>query len=524
MRQPACSLVDSIDLILVASNNRLALELHRSSEHVILRCPWVGDECDLLGDLKAHELALLARSQARLAHLRNDVLVLAQALDVGGIDALGLREGLEMGHAGADEGDAEALARVRVAHGDLHVLGYLECVLHLGQCHVLALLELDQVLLAVDDLEVAVLVDLANVPGAEVAHPLDGDVLRLVLLGHVLVDVVRVDEITLSHHGASDEHLAAGHADVRLVLVRREVVAFGPVPQADASGGSGRAHTRGGVVAEEGHNGARARLGESIALAHGAIEDSLHKLLHVRREGRGARDHGANAAAEEGLDLLEDQGVEDGPSAHAARVEVAHPCGQPHVEELLHKGGRLGHLGLDGGVHLVQDSWGEDHHGGLEQGRVARLPRRELNSRVGERVRRAVADGHAPGHVGHLHHHLHDVGEWQVGQINIVDGLLHEGAQGLVRARHARHEVAVRDEHTLGQARGARGVHDHRDVFRSHVCGLHGGLLACLDARVHGGDRHAEGFELDLVLGGDGRVDGDDVLQLLATGRRLDEH
>mmetsp|Transcript_12342 Transcript_12342/g.36929 ORF Transcript_12342/g.36929 Transcript_12342/m.36929 type:complete len:340 (+) Transcript_12342:210-1229(+) len=336
MRQPACSLVDSIDLILVASNNRLALELHRSSEHVILRCPWVGDECDLLGDLKAHELALLARSQARLAHLRNDVLVLAQALDVGGIDALGLREGLEMGHAGADEGDAEALARVRVAHGDLHVLGYLECVLHLGQCHVLALLELDQVLLAVDDLDLALVGVLANVACAEVANAVEDHKVLFVLLDHFWIRLRVVHEVASTHSRASDQDLATALADAGVVLVGVQVVALGPVAEADARRLLRRANLRRVVVVGDGGQASgSACLGEAVTLAEGCVEARLHKLLHVRREGRGAGEHDAHAAAEQGLDVGEDDLVVEPVGAHLALLVVGEPGVERPLEERL---------------------------------------------------------------------------------------------------------------------------------------------------------------------------------------------
>ena len=60
--------------------------------------------------------------------------------------------------------------------------------LHLGKCHVLALLQLDEIFLAIDDLKTAVLVNLANVARVEPAHAVLID--REVLL--ILLDDVRV--------------------------------------------------------------------------------------------------------------------------------------------------------------------------------------------------------------------------------------------------------------------------------------------------------------------------------------------
>ena len=48
-----------------------------------------------------------------------------------------------------------------------------------------------------------------------------------------------------------------------------------------------------------------ARLGEAVALAHAALEDGLHVLLHLDAERRRAREHDLDAAAQQLLCLLE---------------------------------------------------------------------------------------------------------------------------------------------------------------------------------------------------------------------------
>ena len=92
---------------------------------------------------------------------------------------------------------------------------------HLGECDVLAHLQLDQVLLAVDDLQVALRVVLADVARAKVADAVDDDEVVLVLGGdlgeRVGLVVARVLEVALADHRAADDDLASWHADGRIL-------------------------------------------------------------------------------------------------------------------------------------------------------------------------------------------------------------------------------------------------------------------------------------------------------------------
>ena len=59
------------------------------------------------------------------------------------------------------------------------------------------------------------------------------------------------------------------------------------------------------VVRSKGDGRAPTRLGEAVALAHTALEDGLHVLLHLNAERRRAREHELDAAAQQLLRLLE---------------------------------------------------------------------------------------------------------------------------------------------------------------------------------------------------------------------------
>ena len=86
----------------------------------------------------------------------------------------------------------------RTYHAHAMRMPCMHCA-HLGECDVLAHLQLDQVLLAVDDLHVAFGRDLADVARAEVADAIDGDEVLLVLGDDVRVGVLRVDQVAVAH-------------------------------------------------------------------------------------------------------------------------------------------------------------------------------------------------------------------------------------------------------------------------------------------------------------------------------------
>mmetsp|Transcript_103327 Transcript_103327/g.292760 ORF Transcript_103327/g.292760 Transcript_103327/m.292760 type:complete len:206 (-) Transcript_103327:636-1253(-) len=130
----------------------------------------------------------------------------------------------------------------------------------------------------------------------------------------------------------------------------------------------------------------------------------------------------------------------------------------------------------DPDVDLVEHGGCEDHDGGLQRGGVPDgLGALELHAGVGERVRAAVADLDPQGGQRDLDEELEDVRQGQVGQETVRRR--HPALEQVHAPRHRGDDVAVRDHHALGVARGARRVHDHGDVVRRrHVVGGADGL------------------------------------------------
>mmetsp|Transcript_1298 Transcript_1298/g.3122 ORF Transcript_1298/g.3122 Transcript_1298/m.3122 type:complete len:347 (-) Transcript_1298:8-1048(-) len=332
------SCVDRVDLCHVPRGDVFALDLHGRGEHAVLHGPLVRDEDELLRNLKGSKAVPFALGLEVREHCGHDLLALAHSLHRVALDAKAGCERLEVGHLRADEGDAVALGGMRVDKGNGGILGALEHVLHLGKRHILALLELDEILLAVDELDSALRRELANITRAEVPDAADGHEVALVaphaipLCLRLLAGRVerrqgtlprRRDVIAVGHRGTANENLAPGHANLGLVLVAAVVVALRPVAEAHAGVLLGRAAVPGGAVMRRGDGRGRARLGKSVALAQGAIEARLHEHLHLGREGRGSREHDAHAPAEELLDLGEDHLLVEPRRADDILFEVA---------------------------------------------------------------------------------------------------------------------------------------------------------------------------------------------------------
>mmetsp|Transcript_44898 Transcript_44898/g.124531 ORF Transcript_44898/g.124531 Transcript_44898/m.124531 type:complete len:222 (+) Transcript_44898:69-734(+) len=190
--------VDGIDRRLVLRDNLAALELLDGGEHVVLGRPQLLDQDHLGRDLELGELGGGARRLHLLEHAGVHLGVGAHLGDVVGVDTLVGGELLEVGHVGADERDRVRHRRCRVQHRQRDEGRRLEGVLDLGERNVLAHLQLDQVLLAVDDHQVARRRVLADVARAEVADPVDRDEVLLVLLHDVHVGRLLVHEVAVA--------------------------------------------------------------------------------------------------------------------------------------------------------------------------------------------------------------------------------------------------------------------------------------------------------------------------------------
>mmetsp|Transcript_26494 Transcript_26494/g.58062 ORF Transcript_26494/g.58062 Transcript_26494/m.58062 type:complete len:383 (-) Transcript_26494:842-1990(-) len=372
---------------------------------------------------------------------------------------------------GADQRDAVRLARARVAHRHLDQRALLKRVLHLGEGDVLALLQLHQVLLAVDDLQVAVGRELADVARVEPTHALlVHRELLLVLLHHVGVGVVGVDQVAAAHQRAADEDLAAAHAHLGIVQVSVLVVAFLPVLELDAGRGRRRTDGASGVVAAHLNARRSASLGKAVALAARRVEGGLHKRLDLWRERRRSGAGEDDAASEQRLHLLEDELVVEPVRADDSACEVGLARRDAPGEERLDELARAFDLGRKSREHLVEDGGRKGDDRRLEDGGVAEARAGlELDAGGRQRVRRAEATAHAGAERCNLERDLHDVRERQVGQVDVlgplVDDVARKRLHPVLKALRARHDALVRNHHALRQARGARRVHDHSGVI-----------------------------------------------------------
>ena len=100
-------------------------------------------------------------------------------------------------------------------HNNL-LLATLSLVHHLAQADVLAALQLDQVLLAVDDLDGAVRAHVTHVPGAE---PPPAVLLEELLLGLVRHLVVLLGHVAAAHQDLAPRPLRVGHGVAALLPV-----------------------------------------------------------------------------------------------------------------------------------------------------------------------------------------------------------------------------------------------------------------------------------------------------------------
>src|SRR5215211_651182 len=200
LRRTRSVVVEGVDLVRVLLDDGLALELHRRRELVTPGFPVHGEDLELLHLLHAGEL-LVGLIEAVL-DLGDELLVLGERLQVvAGVMLLrpALR-GLGV------ERQQRAYVLALVADGDrlAHQRDLLQPRLDVGRREVLTRRRDDELLLAVDDLQVTVVVELADVAGLEET-----------VLGHGLRGLVGQVAVALHHDGPLDQHLAVlGELDV----------------------------------------------------------------------------------------------------------------------------------------------------------------------------------------------------------------------------------------------------------------------------------------------------------------------
>mmetsp|Transcript_70526 Transcript_70526/g.159543 ORF Transcript_70526/g.159543 Transcript_70526/m.159543 type:complete len:781 (-) Transcript_70526:528-2870(-) len=419
----------------------------------------------VLAQVRVREAVLEARGALGLEHLEQFVLVALRQHH----RTVELGPGVGAHAAGLDVDELRVVVR--------HV--------HPLQRHVLAALELHQVLLPVDDEQGAARREHADVPRVE--PPVLVEVLCR-HLGHLVV--------AGGHVVAAEPHLAAPRAglavgvhrvraQVRLVV---SVLELGLRVQNHLEGAQGRAGDADGGVLGHLDGGARARLGEAVPLHQRAVQRGAAPLLHLAADRAAARQARLEAPADEGFEGLE-QNVEKGREAVLLERQGLHLDCQ--VDQEGEERALLGHLDLrarlDGLPHLGPPR----HEVGLEllqaAVRVGALrPRRQ-------RLRVRVADGVPEAVVGELGAHLQNVRERKVAQVD-RPGTETRGELDLDGGDHGQ-DVALLNQHPLGVPRRPRRVHDHRD-------GLGGGRGRRARAGRSEGDKLVQAVELGrLALG-----------------------
>mmetsp|Transcript_11923 Transcript_11923/g.35708 ORF Transcript_11923/g.35708 Transcript_11923/m.35708 type:complete len:457 (+) Transcript_11923:421-1791(+) len=348
--------VHGVDLRLVFLLQLRALQLERGSHELIVHRELLGVHNDSLHQLVSLELALLAGPVDLVQQVLVGLGILADGLVVP-CHPVGCRprlDGLLGRHHNGDEAGLEGVA----IYPDL-LQGRVLLEHRFDRLHrdVLTLGELEDVLLAVDELEGAVSGDGADVPCVEPAVRLQH------LLGHRLLLVVPRE-----HCWPPQAHLALGWVGMSIV------VQLGAALQPESQARHGRSHgTRLVRLIWDGDEGGGAGLGEAIALDHGTAHGDFEEVLHVARK-RGATGHDQLHAPSQGrLDLAEHDLVEQRRRrvvGVALLDEMQLPL-EPKVEqEGLDATRGLG-LGHDRRVDAIKHARHTHEHSGLEGGDIA---------------------------------------------------------------------------------------------------------------------------------------------------------
>mmetsp|Transcript_562 Transcript_562/g.2037 ORF Transcript_562/g.2037 Transcript_562/m.2037 type:complete len:686 (+) Transcript_562:339-2396(+) len=365
--------------------------------------------------------------------------------------------------------------------------GVAVLLLHVLDGHVLAALQLDQVLGAVDDLQAAIRREERDVSRVEEAFL----VKRLRRLLRHLVVPLRDRGAAHAHLSPAVDPLSLVHrvrVEVRLALRVLEVRA---ALELDLTGREGLSHDAVTAVPQLlGAPARTARLREGVALHQRHAERRSDEGLDLGADGTAPAGAGAHAAAHRLGERLEEH-LEQ--RRVAALADGRGPRGEGHLEEVLDEEGRLAELLLDA---LLEDV--PDLRHGHEHRRADLLDGAGWVRVAGKLVDRAVrahsrgtagaqglgvgeANGHAHDHRGDLEAQLQDVRRWQVGQVDVAAWRDLELLEAVDDAPDRGAEVGVREHDALGRAGAAGGVHDdaHRSWRRRHH--RHHALLAHLD-------------------------------------------
>lgn len=433
---------------------------------------------DVAHSLVAVELLLATNLVEGLENLSLDLGVAAGSLDTGDVGLLNLLlehlagESREVLGVDTEDGDEGRLRGVTVDVGGGEEVGVAEVdVLDTLGRDVLTLGELEDVLLAVDDLESTELIELTDITSVEPAIGLNGLLVLLVVL------------VVLSEHGGTT------HEDLttRVGLVIDRVVVVRDRLKANFARTKRGAQVASGVVTVllDGTDGIGLR--HTVTLTEVVGKGSAKEFLYIRVELSTSADHGTGILETDGganlasPDLVVDEvgvvGLADGES-HGGLLGVNDVARQAALEARSLNGGNT-----NGGVEAVEQTGDGDESVGLEELEI-----------VDETQDITAEESHgSTRHDGKLVNEASiNVSQWQVRQVDIAALDVAHGTA----AADGSDRVSLGHDDTLGGTSGTGCVVDDGLVLpRGRSDGASGGGTNLLD--------FLNGINLDAMLGGD---------------------
>lgn len=259
--------------------------------------------------------------------------------------------------------------------------------------NVLSVQSLDQVLLTVDNGEVAILVELANITS-----------LKPSIGSHSRSGLLIVLVVALHNRVATDPNLSLWKG-----LIGDEVAGLWKVDELDLDRAWDISNGRIGVlhwVGESSHGGG---LGQSITVNHWADGEG-DEALGILGNRTTAVQADTESSTSSLLQLLENDGIKNA----CTWKTVGHHGGlQAHStpEEVLDEWGSGVDLGDNTLLNSLPNSWNSDENGWLE---LADVTGAVADGGVGEGLWVSVSHGSSPVEAGVLEHKLEDVGERKI--------------------------------------------------------------------------------------------------------------
>lgn len=368
-----------------------------------------------------------------------------------------LDEDLLVGH---DDSDGARVLRVGIDHHVCDSLSTAVDRLKLLESNVLATLHLDEVLDTINDLQVTVGIELANITGLEPAVGSEG-------LGGLL-GVVEV----LLHDGETLEK----NLTLRNLGVGR-VAELGDGHELNVDGGRDRADSVGSVLERRAQGAVGTGLSQTVASKH-RRENQGDEMLGAGGDTAGTVHGESKAATGKLTDLTENDAVEDASegqlvSGHERLVAVGAP------EEVLKESAAALQFSHDTLADSLPNLGDTDHNRGAE---LAHITSAVFDGAVGERARVTVSEGSTNVKDQVLQSHLEDVGKREVGENDfLVADTLVDASK---KTSYTGNKRLMGNASTLGKACGARSVHDAEQVSSLGRVGLDHVLLAELGQLV----------------------------------------